>query len=516
VSQRYRRRQVEPQDDLARWKLEVTSRPPVYPQTRAPISYQPYQSIFENLISRTADPERIHVEDYSWFLKTLTDAAFLRLRARLAIRERSQYDHPRFLTFPGPPSDVARRPKPPAVCWWDRLLGSEAARRQVQLRQSVERFNEWVQEFNAQRREDWRKRKQAFDESCAHRQAEFEAANGKWQDGISKDSRQLKDLLDGHATGSRDAVSAFVKASLDAVPLPAWCPHDYHVRFDASGQMLLIELRIPYLNGMPVVKSRNQKVVLATKTESADIRRRFSFLVPLRLVWETAHIDESNRIQIIACNVHVVFDDPATGRMRRDTVMSVVAGTQQIREINLDRVDPEACFRGLKGLAAADILELVPVQPLIHFDKNDSRFVEARPILDGMGAVNLATMEWQDFEHLVRELLEREFGADVRITQASRDRGVDAVAFDPDPIKGGKYVIQAKRYVNTVDVSSVRDLFGTLMNEGANRGILVTTSNYGRDAHEFAKDKPITLLNGANLLHLLEKHGYHCRIDLDD
>jgi restriction system protein len=90
---------------------------------------------------------------------------------------------------------------------------------------------------------------------------------------------------------------------------------------------------------------------------------------------------------------------------------------------------------------------------------------------------------------------------------------VDAVAFDPDPVKGGKYVIQAKRYTNTVDVSAVRDLYGTVLNEGANRGILVTTSNYGRDAYEFAQDKPITLLNGENLLYLLQKHGYHYRID---
>jgi hypothetical protein len=38
---------------------------------------------------------------------------------------------------------------------------------------------------------------------------------------------------------------------------------------------------------------------------------------------------------------------------------------------------------------------------------------------------------------------------------------VDAVVFDPDPLPGGKMVIQAKRYTNTMGVSAVRDLFGT-------------------------------------------------------
>ncbi len=126
-------------------------------------------------------------------------------------------------------------------------------------------------------------------------------------------------------------------------------------------------------------------------------------------------------------------------------------------------------------------------------------------------------MNWDDFEHLIRELFEKEFtasGGEVKVTQASADGGVDAVAFDPDPIRGGKIVIQAKRYTNVVGVAAVRDLYGTVMNEGATKGILVTTSNYGKDSYEFAKDKPITLLNGSNLLALLEKHGHKARINV--
>jgi restriction system protein len=46
--------------------------------------------------------------------------------------------------------------------------------------------------------------------------------------------------------------------------------------------------------------------------------------------------------------------------------------------------------------------------------------------------------------------------------------------------------------------------------------ILVTTSDYGPDAYEFAKGKPLTLLSGSELLYLLERHGYHARIDLKD
>ena len=152
--------------------------------------------------------------------------------------------------------------------------------------------------------------------------------------------------------------------------------------------------------------------------------------------------------------------------------------------------------------------------------RDDRRFVSAYEVANTLDStVNLAAMDWEDFEHLIREVFEKEFsstGGEVKVTQASRDGGVDAVAFDPDPIRGGKIVIQAKRYTNTVGVSAVRDLYGTVLNEGATKGVLVTTSDYGPDSYAFAAGKPLVLLSGANLLHMLEKHGHKACINLNE
>jgi restriction system protein len=194
------------------------------------------------------------------------------------------------------------------------------------------------------------------------------------------------------------------------------------------------------------------------------------------------------------------------------------ASREAIRAINLAKVDPKACFRQLKGVGSSKLHSVTPVAPIINLRRDDKRFITSYGVAETLNeGFNLAAMDWEDFEHLIREIFEKEFtasGGEVRVTQASRDGGVDAVAFDPDPIRGGKIVIQAKRYSHTVGVSAVRDLYGTLMNEGATKGVLVTTSDYGPDAYEFANGKPITLLNGANLLHLLEKHGTKAHINL--
>jgi restriction system protein len=310
-------------------------------------------------------------------------------------------------------------------------------------------------------------------------------------------------------------------STLRAIPLPPWCPSDLYVHFDPDSGILLIDLPLPYFSGLEIVKPRlyrsGPKLVPATHREARDFANRFSYFLVVRFLWEVPQVDFAGRVTLVGCNAEITYDDPATGRQRTDVVMSVIAKPAELQSLRIERIDPEACFRGLKGIAAVRVTDLVPIAPLLKFDKKDERFVEGKEVLDRLGGENLATMDWQAFEHLIRELFEREYarnGAEVRVTRASRDRGVDAVVFDPDPLHGGKFVIQAKRYVNTVDVSAVRDLYGTVQAEGANKGILVTTSNYGRDAYDFAKDKPLTLLNGANLLSLLEKHGYTGRIDL--
>ena len=201
-------------------------------------------------------------------------------------------------------------------------------------------------------------------------------------------------------------------------------------------------------------------------------------------------------------------------------VLSISTSRTAFEEINLLAVDPKAWFKSAKGVSAVTFANVTPIAPIVSMNKEDSRFIKGYAVADRIDAsVNLAAIDWQDFENLIREIFEHEFnnnGGEVKITQASRDGGVDAVAFDPDPIRGGKIVIQAKRYTNIVGVSAVRDLYGTVMNEGATKGILVTTSNYGNDAYNFAQGKPLTLLNGANLLHLLAKHGYKARIDLQE
>ncbi|MEA2419875.1 MAG: restriction system protein, partial [Thermoleophilaceae bacterium] len=151
--------------------------------------------------------------------------------------------------------------------------------------------------------------------------------------------------------------------------------------------------------------------------------------------------------------------------------------------------------------------ELAPIRPVLEFNMVDARFVEESDVLSALDErPNLMQLTPGEFESLITNLFQQ-MGLETRQTRPSRDGGVDCVAWDNRPVLGGKVVIQAKRYKNTVGVSAVRDLFGTVHNEGAVKGILVTTSGYGKASFEFADGKPLELLDGANLLYLLSEHA---------
>ena len=65
-----------------------------------------------------------------------------------------------------------------------------------------------------------------------------------------------------------------------------------------------------------------------------------------------------------------------------------------------------------------------------------------------------------------------------------------------------------------MSVAAVRELLGTVQNEGAKLGILVTTSQFGPDAIQLAAEWPINLIDGSNLLHLLAEQGRKAYIDI--
>jgi hypothetical protein len=76
--------------------------------------------------------------------------------------------------------------------------------------------------------------------------------------------------------------------------------------------------------------------------------------------------------------------------------------------------------------AGAETLREQSVRPVLTLDRDDNRVFESRDVMDLDDERNLATIDWEDHEHVVRELFSKMFtarssAAEVHVTRASRD-----------------------------------------------------------------------------------------------
>ncbi|MCB2412604.1 restriction endonuclease [Demequina sp. TTPB684] len=219
-----------------------------------------------------------------------------------------------------------------------------------------------------------------------------------------------------------------------------------------------------------------------------------------------AQLAEHHADSEIVLNLWVDSVDPKNGHDHRVCLLSVVVESKEVSTWRLERLDAISCIRAIGATVSRAPGEKRPVKPLVDFDKTDKRFIDGHRLIESLDSrTNLLELNPTEFEQLIENLF-GSMGLDTHLTRASRDGGVDCVAYDHRPVLGGKIVIQAKRYAKIVGVSAVRDLYGATHNEGATKGILVTTSHYGKGSYEFASGKPLELIDGSQLLYLLREH----------
>ncbi len=374
---------------------------------------------------------------------------------------------------------------------------------------------------------NWEIEKLKYEEQQEEAIKNWKIKKRKYEEKQEESNKKILEKKNQYLNKEPYAIFDYCEMVLANSEYPDYFPQEWDLDYQAEAKILIVDYSLPGIDSLPTVKTVKYVILRDEFTEtnlsSTALNKLYDGLlyqIALRTIHELYEADVINSLDSVVFNGWVDSTDKATGQNTNSCIMSLQASKDEFLAINLEKVDPKVCFKQLKGVGSSKLHGLTPVAPIISIDKEDRRFVSAYDVVDAVDeSDNLATMDWQDFEHLIRELFEKEFGsagAEVKVTQASRDKGVDAVAFDPDPIRGGKTVIQAKRYTLTVGVSAVRDLYGTVLNEGAGKGILVTTSDYGPDAYEFARNKPLVLINGNNLLHMLEKHGHKARIDIQE
>jgi restriction system protein len=290
-------------------------------------------------------------------------------------------------------------------------------------------------------------------------------------------------------SGDRDAVCEYFAAALYAsAGWPGDFPRRARAEWDRADHHLLVDWELPGFNVVPAVsryryvKSDDRETQIPRPAgERTSLYRNALAQSALAVIAEIFRADRTRLVSTVTVNGFVSGADPAAGRRSKVFLLTVTAGRPVFGHLDLARVDPVSCLEGLPGQFSPRPETLAPVRP------GQLAAAPAADLHDEAGATraSLLDMEPIDFEDLVGPLF-KAMGMEVMTTERSGDGGVDVRAMDPDPIRGGKLVIQVKRYRSTIPPAPVRDLYGTMLHEGAAKGILVTTAEFGPSAQEFA------------------------------
>ncbi|GCD41289.1 restriction endonuclease [Streptomyces paromomycinus] len=393
--------------------------------------------------------------------------------------------------------------QPQATGW--SLGGARRAQAQEEARVRYEHDWHAAQAAEAQRLRQLEDYRRQYDQWAAGQLAEIRSYNAA-----------VEELLTGLRGGDPDAVVEYFSAALYAATgWPQGFPRRVHAAFDPAARQLVLDWELPGYDIVPAAKSvrymyaaDQDKDVARPVTQRRAAYRDVLAQSVLLVVHDLFAADPSRTLGSVVVNGFVDDVDPATGRPAQLCLATVTALRDSFEELHLSQVSAVDCLTGgLRGQLSARPDQRATVRPARQPGDVGGGVVthggEAEP--------DLFTMDPIAFEGLVAELF-RAMGMQAVTTQRSGDGGVDVDALDSDPIRGGKIILQVKRYRNTVPPTAVRDLFGTVQSEGANKGVLVTTSRFGPGAHAFANGKPLTLVSGPELVDLLARHGLRGRL----
>lgn len=366
---------------------------------------------------------------------------------------------------------------------------------------------------------DWR----AAQDAEARRQqqlAAYRAQYQQWADeqlaAIRRHNAGIAELVATLHRGEPGAVVDYFTAALYASEgWPQDIPRQVSASFDPAARQLILNWELPALSIVPDASlvrympgADRDKEVRRPATERRTLYRGVLAQCVLLALHDLFAADRFGVLDSVVLNGFVDDTDPATGHRAQKFLATAMVTRTAFDQVNLAQVSaPDCLVDALRGQLSDRPDRGTAVRPG-RLPGEAGRNVVTH---GGGEEPDLYTMDPLEFEELVAELF-RAMGMQAVTTKRSGDGGVDVDALDPEPIRGGKITVQVKRYRNTVPPSAVRDLYGTVQDAGANKGVLITTSSFGPGSHAFAASKPLTLIAGTELVDLLHRHGLSGRL----
>lgn len=259
----------------------------------------------------------------------------------------------------------------------------------------------------------------------------WEKKQSEYLSNQQKNNEKLDLLKKSYLELNPEAIHDFFVLILELSEYPDCIKNQFKVEYLPEIKTILIDYSLPSpetistLKEVRYVKSRNELIERhISQTEHEKLYDNLLYQVALRTIYEVLKADVAEAVQAVIFNGWVHSIDRSTGKEVNPCVMSLHCKRCDFLSLNLANIDPKSCFKFLKGIGSSKLFQLAGIAPILQSQQTDKRFVPSYAVVDTLeDSYNLATMDWEDFEHLIRELFEKEFanrGCEVKVTRSNR------------------------------------------------------------------------------------------------
>lgn len=259
----------------------------------------------------------------------------------------------------------------------------------------------------------------------------------------------------------RDEIKYAIEGELILLP---------YIRTDILDENILIREVISITDN--VLKSYLFKSLSDDNVDSSSLPQPYFFL------------EDEQTIQFRALDLeqsHEIDDNEVLSKLK------LIENDLKIFKLDTEELKSNLYKLGFKTATQRKVIQRIPIiKQVDYFDPSVYKLLQTNPEL-------LKTLDWRIFEEMLADIL-KTFGYTIELTKKTKDGGIDVFAIKSDKDFGQhKYILQAKRYTNSVQVSPIRELLYLHSEQGASKSCLATTSTFTKGAWELADKHRWTL-----------------------
>ncbi|NLO00790.1 MAG: restriction endonuclease, partial [Bacteroidales bacterium] len=213
-----------------------------------------------------------------------------------------------------------------------------------------------------------------------------------------------------------DAIQEYCELVLNRSIYPDSFPKDFDLEYNPETKVLLVEYLLPSPDCLPrlsevkfIATRKEFKEVNMSEAQFSKLYDTTIYKIVLRTIHELYESDQVNSLDAIIFNGWVSAINKATGKMLNSCIVSIEVKKSEFLEIDVAYIDPKTCFKKLKGISSSKLIGITAIQPVAQMNRYDKRFISSQDVIEKLNeGSNIAAMDWQEFEHLIREIFEKE------------------------------------------------------------------------------------------------------------